>query len=183
MTGPQILLISGSLREKSSNSAAIHTVAAQLRTKADVVIYGEMGVLPHFNPDVEAKTLPEVVARLRKSIEDSSAVMICTPEYAGALPGSFKNLLDWTVGGMETVGKPAAWINVSAHATKAEGAHASLRIVLAYTGADIVEEACRHVPLAAADLSADGLVKTQAAIEQLGSAAFTLLERARLGSS
>lgn len=24
--------------------------------------------------------------------------MFCTPEYAGALPGSFTNLLDWTVG-------------------------------------------------------------------------------------
>lgn len=41
----------------------------------------------------------------------ADAVLFCTPEYAGALPGSFKNLLDWTVGGGETYGKPAAWIN------------------------------------------------------------------------
>ncbi|HEY1627129.1 MAG TPA: NAD(P)H-dependent oxidoreductase [Streptosporangiaceae bacterium] len=27
--------------------------------------------------------------------------MFCTPEYAGTLPGSLKNSLDWTVGGGE----------------------------------------------------------------------------------
>ncbi|MGD0240963.1 MAG: NAD(P)H-dependent oxidoreductase [Streptosporangiaceae bacterium] len=35
-------------------------------------------------------------------------------EYAGTLPGSLKNLLDWTVGGGEIYGKPAGWINVAA---------------------------------------------------------------------
>ena len=145
----------------------------------DVTVYNEMGALPHFTPDVEATAVPEVVARLRKRIEDSTAVLICTPEYAGALPGSFKNLLDWTVGGMEIVGKPTAWINVSANATKAAGAHASLKTVLTYTGAAIVDDACRHVPLAVADLSGDGLVGTPAAVEELRSAALVLLERAR----
>jgi NAD(P)H-dependent FMN reductase len=40
-------------------------------------------------------------------------VLFCTPEYAGALPGSFENLLDWTVGGGEMYRKPVAWINAS----------------------------------------------------------------------
>lgn len=184
MTGPQILLISGSLRDRSSNSAAIRTVAVQLRaaTDADVTVYDEMGSLPHFNPDIEDVELPEVVVRLRKGIEDSAAVVICTPEYAGALPGSFKNLLDWTVGGMEIVSKPTAWINVSPNATKAAGAHESLKAVLTFTGADIIDDACRHIPLAASDLSQDGLVSTQAAIEELRSAVLTLLKHARQGS-
>jgi NAD(P)H-dependent FMN reductase len=41
------------------------------------------------------------VADLRRQIEAADAVVFCTSEYAGALPGSFKNLLDWTVGGGE----------------------------------------------------------------------------------
>ena len=179
MTGPRLLLISGSLRDGSSNSAAIRTVAAQLESDADVTVYAEMGLLPHFNPDVEATALPDVVACLRRNIDDAVAVLICTPEYAGALPGSFKNLLDWTVGGMEIVDKPVAWINVSANATNAAGAHASLETVLNYTGADIVHDACRHVPVAAADLSSDGLVSTSAVVDELRSAALTLLERVR----
>ena len=62
---------------------------------------------------------------------------LCTPEYAGALPGSFKNLLDWTVGGGQTYGMPVAWINVSGAAAPTGGAdaHDSLRKVLGYTGA------------------------------------------------
>ena len=45
--------------------------------------------------------LPAAVEDLRGQIAGRrDALLICTPEYAGALPGSFKNLLDWTVGGM-----------------------------------------------------------------------------------
>ena len=34
------------------------------------------------------------VAGLRAAIGAAGALLFCTPEYAGALPGSFKNLLD-----------------------------------------------------------------------------------------
>ena len=54
-------------------------------------------------------------------------MLFSTPEYAGALPGSFKNLLDWTVGDDQPGsmnGKPVAWVNVSPRG--AEHAHESL---------------------------------------------------------
>jgi NAD(P)H-dependent FMN reductase len=72
------------------------------------------------------------VAELRHEIGAADAVLICTPEYAGALPGSFKNLLDWTVGGGEADRKPVGWINASGVAAPTGGgdAHASLRKVL-----------------------------------------------------
>lgn len=91
-------------------------------------------------------------------------MLICTPEYAGALPGSFKNLLDWTVDG-GTYRKPIAWINASWAGTKAGGAHAELRTVLGYVDADIVEAACAHIPVGRPDIGADGLV-TDADIRQ-----------------
>ena len=53
------------------------------------------------------------MAGLRRQLADADAVLFCTPEYAGTLPGSLKNLLDWTVGGGELYGKPVAWINVA----------------------------------------------------------------------
>ena len=55
-----------------------------------------------------------MAADLRQEIAAADAVLFCTPEYAGTLPGSFKNLLDWTVGGGEIYGKPAVWINPAA---------------------------------------------------------------------
>ncbi|MDX3195600.1 NAD(P)H-dependent oxidoreductase [Streptomyces sp. MN03-5084-2B] len=121
--------------------------------------YTGLGDLPHFNPDDDRDPLHPEVAALRAAIGEADAVLVCTPEYAGGLPGSFKNLLDWTVGGGEMYGKPVAWINASSIAAPTGGrdAHDSLRKVLTYAGAKIVEEACARIPVSRADV-ADGQV-------------------------
>ena len=63
-------------------------------------------------------------------------MLISTPEYAGALPGSFKNPLDWTIGDGEIYDKPVAWINTAGPAAPSGGAdaHDSLRKVLGLAG-------------------------------------------------
>ncbi len=96
--------------------------------------------------------------------------MFCTPEYAGTLPGSFKNLLDWTVGGTEMSDKPVAWVKVAADARRGDGAHAALATVLGYVQARVIEDACRHIPIAREAVGADGIIAdpaTRAAIAQL----------------
>ena len=153
-----ILLVSGSLRERSSNSALLRTAAALIPEGFRAVTYQGMADLPHFNPDDDQDPLPAAVVDLRTRIEESAALLICTPEYAGALPGSFKNLLDWTVGGVEIGDKPTAWINVSSNLTKAANAHASLNLVLNYTGAGIVEEACAHLPVGPSMIDGQGVI-------------------------
>jgi NAD(P)H-dependent FMN reductase len=97
------------------------------------------------------------VAELRREIAAADALLICTPEYAGTLPGSFKNLLDWTVGGTEISGKPVAWINVAAEG-RGTGAHETLAVVLGYVTADIIAAACRRLPLSRAAVNGHGLV-------------------------
>ncbi|MFR9749780.1 NADPH-dependent FMN reductase [Nocardia sp. 004] len=179
MTAETVLLISGSLRAASTNSAVIRTAAALVGADAKAHVYTELGALPHFDPDVEAVQPPEIVNELRRAIDASSAMLICTPEYAGSLPGTFKNLLDWTIGGNEVAGKPTAWINASGNATKAAGAHAMLRTVLTYTGANIVEEACRHIPIGRADIGPDGEVATQARRDEIQEAFQALLTFSR----
>ena len=62
--------------------------------------------------------LHPAVAELRAAVRETDAVLFSTPEYAGALPGSFKNLLDWMIGDDKPGSiyeKPVAWINPSAH--------------------------------------------------------------------
>ena len=90
-------------------------------------------------------------------IAAADAVLFCTPEYAGALPGSFKNLLDWTVGGGEMYGKPVAWINVAPEGRGAN-ADASLRTVLGYLGAVVVEPACTRVIVPRDAMDRDGRI-------------------------
>lgn len=46
---------------------------------------------PHFDPGRDIEPLDPAVAELRAAIGEAGAVLLCTPEYAGALPGSFKN--------------------------------------------------------------------------------------------
>lgn len=154
-----LLTISGSTRAGSTNTATLRT-AAVVAPAVTVVEYTGLAGLPAFNPDDDAEPLPEVVAALRGSVESADAVLFCTPEYAGALPGTFKNLLDWLVGSIAMSDKRTGWINVSSVAspTGGSGAHDSLRTVLGYIQADVVEDACIRMPLSRNDIDADGLV-------------------------
>ena len=154
-----LLLVSGSTRAGSTNTAVLRTAQA-LAPEGTAVLYRGMTGLPAFNPDDDREPLPPGVAELRGQIGAADAVLFCTPEYAGALPGSFKNLLDWTVGGGEMYGKPVAWINASSPAAPTGGAdaHASLAKVLGYLGADVVEAACIRMVTTRASVGPDGLL-------------------------
>ena len=158
----EVLLVSGSLRAKSVNSAVVHTAAALAGDGIRTTLYAGMGTLPHFNPDDDPDGGPvsAPVADLRRRLADADAVLFCVPEYAGSLPGSFKNLLDWTVGGGETYGKPVAWINASSRPGPDAGRRAqeALRTVLGYTGAEIAEAACRRIRVPRAAVGADGVI-------------------------
>ncbi len=162
-----VLLISGSVREGSSNRAALATAAAVAPTGVTTSFYEGLAALPHFNPDLDQPPLPEQVIALRSAIENADAVLFCTPEYAGALPGSLKNLLDWTVGGVETSGKPCGWVNVSGTPSGAGGAHAELATVLRYTDARLIDSACIRLPVGRNEVGEDGLVITPQTREAL----------------
>jgi chromate reductase len=177
----RILLVSGSMRAGSSNAAVLRTLRALAPVGVSAELYERLGTLPHFNPDDDYEPLPSEVNEMRAGIAAAGAVVFCTPEYAGALPGSFKNLLDWTVGGGEIYGKPVAWINASGRAAPTGGAaaHASLRTVLAYTGAEIVEAACLRVPVERRMVGADGLIGDDGVRAELARALMAIVGRLR----
>jgi chromate reductase, NAD(P)H dehydrogenase (quinone) len=154
----RILLVSGSTRSASTNSALVRTGAASPPHGVQPSAYLALAGLPHFNPDDDTDPLPAPVAELRDAIAAADAVLFCTPEYAGTLPGSFKNLLDWTVGGTQLTDKPVAWVNAAADSRRGAGAHATLATVLGYVQASVVEDACRHVPVPRDAVGADGLI-------------------------
>jgi NAD(P)H-dependent FMN reductase len=172
-----LLLISGSLRDGSTNTALLRTAQA---IDPDTKLFAAMGALPHYSPDDDGDDLPAAVAELRAAVGRAEAMLVCTPEYAGALPGAFKNLLEWLVGGGEAYRKPIAWINVSGPAAPSGGAdaHDSLRKVVGYISMEIVEDACVRIPVSRDAVGEDGLVADPAIREPLAAALAALREGA-----
>jgi chromate reductase len=147
----KVLLVSGSLRRDSTNTALLRTAEVVSPPEITAELYGGMGELPHFNPDLDQPPLDPAVAHLRTMIHSADTILFSTPEYAGGLPGSFKNLLDWTIGDDHSASiykKPVAWVNTSAAPTGAADAYASLRKILAYAHGSLIEDACTAMPIA-----------------------------------
>ena len=172
----KVLLISGSLRSGSSNTAVLRTARALVPEGADSDLYMVLTELPYFDPDLDQDPLPDSVARLRERVHDADALLFCTPEYAGALPGAFKNLLEWLIGDADPrsiSGKPVGYINISAGPTAARDAHDSLRKVLGFAGADL--RVAAEIPVHRHMIGADGLISDPAVRGQAREVLETLL--------
>ncbi len=173
---PEVLLIAGSLRARSTNAAALRTAAALAPDSVRCVCYDGLASLPAFNPDDDADPLPGPVAALRAAVQRADAVLFSTPEYAGALPGAFKNLLDWCIGDDDPRsinGKPVGWVNVSTRG--AVKAHESLAVVLGYAGARPIAGGCVALPFTEAAVDDAGMVGEPKVRDALGSVVGRLL--------
>ena len=89
----KILFIIGSLRAKSFNRQVANEAKSVIGNRAEVseLDYSD---LPLLNQDIEQPE-PAAVARIRKTVSESDAIWIFTPEYNLSYPGHLKNLLDW----------------------------------------------------------------------------------------
>jgi len=151
----RILLISGSTQEGSLQTAALRTAARFAPAGIITTLYDGLRGLPAFVP--EEHTAPGAVALLRQRVDAADAVLFSTPEYAGSLPGSLKNLLDWLVDGGELNGKPVAWLSVSAPG-KDDGARTTLETVLGHGNARVLRSACIRVPLSPGATDPQGII-------------------------
>lgn len=92
----QMLAIAGSLRTGSYNrqlAEAARTVVGRIRPDIGFAILNWSDV-PPMNQDVEHPA-PAAVRRVRGSVRASDGLWMFSPEYNHAIPGPFKNLLDW----------------------------------------------------------------------------------------
>jgi chromate reductase len=145
MTNPrtlQTLGIAGSLRRDSFNRKLMAAAAARTPGDLSISIYGDLGVVPLFNEDLESDGGPEPVTRLRAAIARSDAMLIATPEYNQSLPGVVKNLVDWLSRGEPEVlaGKPVGILGATAGPWGTRLAQAALRQTLTACGALIMPQ-------------------------------------------
>jgi chromate reductase len=172
----RVLGVTGSTRGGSGNTAALRTARLVAPSGVAVDLYEGLADLPAFSPDATGPN--PAVDRLRAELASADAVLFCTPEYAGSMPGSLKNLLDWTVGTADLYEKPVAWFTVAAEG-RGLGAEAQLATVLGYVGASVVEAACVRVPVARDSIGLDGTVADETVRDRFAEALAALAAAVR----
>jgi chromate reductase, NAD(P)H dehydrogenase (quinone) len=149
------LLISGSTHERAVQTAALRTAGRLAPADTTATLYDGLRDLPAFVPG--EPTTPEAVAQLRQQVAAADVLLFSTPEYAGSMPGTLKNLLDWLIAGGDLHDKPAAWLSVAAPGQDA-GAHTTLETALSHGNARILHWACTRVPLSPGAVDDQGMV-------------------------
>ena len=155
ISAARVLTFCGSLRARSSNRAVLEAYERLAPPSLHFEHYARLGELPHFNPDLDGETVPAEVASLRRLITSADAIAISTPEYAHALPGSFKNALDWLVSDPAFAGKPVVILHVARGSTWALD---SLTEVLRTMSARFVTPACVSLPLGSNQMTTDAIL-------------------------
>ena len=138
-----ILAMSGSLRQGSTNTALLEAACLLAPADVEMRVWNGQGSLPQFTPDLEDAP-PEVVQEFRDLVGRADGLLIACPEYARGIPGSFKNALDWLVGGETFITKKFVLWNGSPRAHEAQK---SLRMVFETMSGICVEEAALALPL------------------------------------
>jgi NAD(P)H-dependent FMN reductase len=151
-----ILAISGSLRQGSSNHAILQYLGSQVPADVEYTIYNDLAQIPAFDPGLDTDNPPISVAVLRKLLTDADGLIICTPEYAFGVPGSLKNMLDWLVSSSTLVDKPVALITAS---LGGEYAHASLLLTLGALSANVIADATLLIQFIRSKMDSDRKVK------------------------
>jgi chromate reductase, NAD(P)H dehydrogenase (quinone) len=158
-----ILAISGSLRRRSLNSAALRAAAqAAARRGIPLAIDDSIRKLPHFDPDLEGDP-PASAQRFREACEGADAVLLAVPEYAFGIPGAFKNALDWTVGSGALYRRPVALLSV---APPGRGGNVRHALELVFTALDC-DVSYHSVPIVPADLVQDGELRDRTITDEL----------------
>ena len=88
-----ILGLSGSLRAGSYNTALLQAASELFPGRIEI---GSIRGIPLYDGDLEAaKGVPQVVERLKDRIAAADGLLLASPEYNNAIPGVFKNAIDW----------------------------------------------------------------------------------------
>jgi len=148
-----ILALSGSLRYGSTNTALLEAAKLLAPPDVELVVWNGQGHLTQFTPDLEPSP-PLEVQVFRDLVGRADGLLIACPEYARGIPGSFKNALDWLVGGETFITKKFAQWNASPRAFEAQ---AQLRLVLETMSGICVEEAALALPLITQQVTGESL--------------------------
>lgn len=109
----RIVGISGSLRERSRNTAALRWLAAHA-PEGTALEVADISDFPLYNWDLEQGGLPGSVQRVVAQMQQADAVLFATAEYNYSVTGPMKNAIDWLSRPPQALwGKPVAMFGVA----------------------------------------------------------------------
>jgi chromate reductase, NAD(P)H dehydrogenase (quinone) len=150
----QVLGISGSLRAKSLNTAAIKAAAKLVPPGMALELFPLHGI-PLYDEDLNETGYPAPVQKLRDAIAQADAVLIATPEYNYSFSGVLKNAIDWASRppSQPFGGKPIAILGASPGMLGTARAQYQLRQVFIFMNGKVLNRP--EVFIAAADKKFD----------------------------
>lgn len=116
--------------------------------------------LPLYSQDYDAD-FPPVACGFKKAITDSDAILFVTPEFNRSIPGGLKNAIDWASrpwGNNSFAHKPAAVIGTSPGAIGTAVAQQSLRGVLCFCNAPLMNTVEAYIQFKPGLITEDGQV-------------------------
>ncbi len=158
MSAFKIVALSGSLRKKSHNTAALRAARELTPDGVDLDIV-EIGDLPLYNEDLRVDGgYPAQPHRLREQIRAADAILIACPEYNYSVTAALKNALDWC---SRPPHQPFAYkavgiIGVSGGAAGTARAQSHLRNILVGLDAYAVNQPQVLIGMAQTKFDADG---------------------------
>lgn len=121
-----ILAISGSASEKSSNYYLLNAIKTLFEAQHDIEIYDSLSLFPLFTPQRLKDGVPEVVQEFKTQLIAADVVLISTPEYTHNIPAVLKNMIEWCTHSGEFSDKKVLPITFTPHEPRGENAMKSL---------------------------------------------------------
>jgi chromate reductase len=136
----RIVAFAGSLRRGSLNRALIQA-ARELTPDGMTLEPIEIGELPFYNADVEAKGDPPGVDAFKGALHQADGILIATPEYNDGIPAVLTNAIDWgsrLPGRSPLIEKPVALMGASPSQIGTARAQLHLRQLLGHVQARVL---------------------------------------------
>ncbi len=165
----KVLVFGASLRGGSLNRNLAALAARLAERHGAIVDHASMRDfdVPSYDGDVETATgIPKGAQEFKRRLDDCDAVIVASPEYNGSMPGTLKNLIDWTsrFRPQPFDGKQALLMSASPSMMGGNRGLWALRVPLEHLGArvypDMFSLAQAHKALVDGDL-ADGALRAR----------------------
>jgi chromate reductase len=177
MAGIHILGISGSLRAKSLNTAALRA-AKEMLPEGVTMDIADLSAIPMYNDDIlQQQGFPPSVVALREQIKSADALMLAMPEYNYSLPAVLKNAIDWASRPPEHPlnEKPVAILGASAGFYGTARSQYHLRQVCVFTNMHPLNKPEIMITQAQNKFDAEGKLVDQATRDLLGQMVLSLV--------